>query len=150
MPATTVEKDRQTREKSAPKRGWGRPAEQTGADTAEARRQGLCFRPRLDIFEEQDAFTIVAEMPGVRSDDLEVKVEKGELTLHGRVHPCGGESCSSVFREYEVGDYYASFAVNGEAVDTDGITAEMADGVLRLRLPKTEAVKPRRIAIKGG
>jgi HSP20 family protein len=107
----------------------------------------LCFSPRVDILETDDELTLVADVPGVKSDDADIRYENGELILHARVTP-RHEGVSFASREYGVGDFYRLFAV-GETIDADRISAELKNGILTIHLPKTEAVKPRRIAVKG-
>jgi HSP20 family molecular chaperone IbpA len=105
------------------------------------------FTPRVDIFESEDELTLYADLPGVKASDVDIRFEKGQLVLHGRCSPrqqgVSYESC-----EYGVGDFYRVFTVS-EDVDTRKISAELNNGVLRVHLPKTEAVKPRRIPVKG-
>ena len=79
---------------------------------------------------------------------MDINYEQGLLTLHARVEPRQSEENTSFLsREYGVGDYYRSFQI-GEGIDAQKIEAELRDGVLTVHLPKTEAVKPRRIQVK--
>jgi HSP20 family protein len=115
------------------------------ADAPPART--VTVTPRVDVLETEDEFLVLADMPGVKSEDVDVRFEKGELTLHGRraaSHP--GKEAS--LREYEATNYFRTFAVN-ETVAADKITAELKAGVLTVHLPKTEAVKPRKITVRG-
>lgn len=114
---------------------------------AERTRSGRAYRPNVDIIENKEELLVVADMPGVSSDSIDVKFENGSLEIHGRVPNRQSPDTRYLLREYGVGDFYRSFQVS-EAVDASRITAEFADGVLTLHLPKTEAVKPRKIAIK--
>jgi len=109
-------------------------------------RQTVTFTPRVDILENQDEFVVLADLPGVLPEDLDVRFEKGELTIEGRCQP-RQRDVEFVAEEYGVGNFYRSFSV-GEAIDTDRIEAELKLGVLTLHLPKSEAVKPKRIMIK--
>jgi HSP20 family protein len=124
----------------------GKPtAEQTAA--AERTRSGCCYRPNVDILERDDELVVLADMPGARSDAIDVKFEDGMLDIHAAVVPRHGDGEACLVREYGVGDYYRSFQVS-EDIDPAKIAAEYADGVLTLHLPKSEAVKPRKIAVK--
>jgi HSP20 family protein len=119
-------------------------AEQTPA--AERTRNGCCYRPNVDILEQEDGLVVLADMPGAKSDAIDVKFEDGVLEIHAAVAPRDGDGPTYLLQEYGVGDYYRSFQVS-EAIDASKISAQYADGVLALRLPKTEAVKPRKIAV---
>lgn len=88
------------------------------------------------------------DLPGVTADDLDIDFENKELTIRGRVSP-RQEGSQYLFAEYGVGDFYRTFSI-GESIDTEKIAAELKNGVLTLHLPKTEAVKPRKIAVKAG
>jgi HSP20 family protein len=112
---------------------------------AEATR-GVTFTPRVDIFETEDELLLYADLPGVRPEDVDMRFENGELTLHGR---CGPRQADVEYlaAEYGVGDFYRVFTI-AETIDSEKISAEMKDGVLTVHLPKAEAVKPRRITVK--
>ncbi len=113
---------------------------------AERTRCGCCYRPNVDILEQGDELLVVADVPGASSDTIDVKFEDGMLEIQAAVAPreCDGHTC--LLREYDVGDYYRSFQVS-EAIDAGKISAQYADGVLTLHLPKAEALKPRKIAV---
>lgn len=101
--------------------------------------------PEVNIFEEKDGYTLEAEMPGVNKEGLEVLLEGNELTIVGhRQHaPVEGEV---VFRECQAADFRRVFELD-PAIDTSRIVAKMNQGVLTLTLPKSEKVKPRKIAV---
>jgi HSP20 family protein len=125
-------------------------APHNGHDTVarpEATR-GVTFTPRVDIVETPEELWLCADLPGVRPDAVDVRFENGELLLHGRC-PQRQSGVNYLASEYEVGDFYRAFAVS-EAIDSDKISAELKNGVLTVRLPKSEAVKPRKISVKGG
>jgi HSP20 family protein len=119
-------------------------AEQTA--TAERTRSGCCYRPSVDILEQNDELLVLADVPGAKSDAIDVHFEDGTLEIHAAVAPRFDDDRPRLLQEYEVGDYYRSFQVS-EAIDAGKISAQYADGVLTLRLPKSEAVKPRKIAV---
>ncbi|MBN1854522.1 MAG: Hsp20/alpha crystallin family protein [Pirellulales bacterium] len=121
--------------------------QETGANItpAERTRDNPTFTPRFDIFEKDDELILWGDLPGVSAENLNIDFEKKELTIHGRVMPrSSGTQC--LMAEYGVGDFYRTFAI-GESIDTEKISAELKNGVLTLHLPKTEAVKPRKIAV---
>ncbi len=116
--------------------------------TVERTRGGLTYSPRIDIWETEDELMLSADMPGVTAENLDIQFENRELRIHGKVCP-RHEGINFLYGEYGIGDFHRTFTI-GEAIDTEKITAELKDGVLMLHLPKTEAVKPRRIAVKSG
>ena len=104
------------------------------------------YMPTADIFETEDALTVVLEMPGVSKDNVDVSVENGVLTIEGRIDFQKYEGLQPVYGEYNVGPYRRSFRISSQ-IDQNKITAEMRDGVITLALPKAEEAKPRRIAV---
>lgn len=102
-------------------------------------------RPAVDIFETEDHLTLVADLPGVAKEDLDINLERGILTIKGAVK--GGAPGKSVFREFALGNYFRQFQLPDE-IDTEKTSAELKKGVLTLSLPKSAAAKPRRIEIK--
>lgn len=104
------------------------------------------FVPAVDIYESEASLTLVADMPGVGLDDVSIDIDKDQLTIRGTV-PNGAMDRSVLLREYSTGDYYRQFSLSS-AIDRAKIEATMKDGVLKVVLPKVEAVKPRRIDIK--
>jgi len=106
----------------------------------------VAITPRVDVLETENEFLVVADMPGVKSEDVDIRFEKGELTVHGR-RECGCDA-EPAFREFEATDYHRAFGV-ADTIAADRITAELKDGVLTVQLPKVEAVKPKKIAVRG-
>ena len=114
----------------------------------ERTRDRWSYMPNVDIVEMENELLVVADMPGVKADDVDVRYEHDLLTIHGKVEPRQDESATNyLVREYGVGDYYRSFQI-GEGTDPDKIHAELKNGVLELHLPKTQAYKPRKILVK--
>jgi HSP20 family protein len=109
--------------------------------------RGVTVMPRVDILETDDELLLLADLPGVQPQDVDVRFENGELALHGRRYPRYPDK-PRVRWETEAANYYRVFRVT-EHVAGDRISAELKNGVLTVRLPKVEAVKPRRIAVKG-
>ncbi|MCX7816310.1 MAG: Hsp20/alpha crystallin family protein [Syntrophales bacterium] len=110
-------------------------------------RNKRVFIPRVDIYESKDSIVLLADMPGVDVDDVDVTLEKNTLTIRGSVKPMSFEGLDLVYSEYDAGDYQRSFSVP-EDVDRERIEATVKNGVLRLVLPKSEAAKAKKIAIK--
>jgi len=109
-------------------------------------REGVTFTPRVDILETDKELILVADLPGVRNEDVELRFEKGQLVLSGHVNPRLGDK-QVVLREYDEGDFYRAFAIH-ESIDATKIEASCKQGILTVHLPKVEAVKPRQIAVK--
>jgi len=117
--------------------------------TAEQTRPGPVYTPAVDIFETPDALTLLADMPGVQAKNLKIDLRDGMLTLVGVVEPRRSAGVESLLAEVEPGSYYRQFTVS-DVIDQNRIEAKLTDGVLRLHLPKVEAVKPRQITVKAG
>jgi len=104
------------------------------------------FVPRIDIWEGEDELVLQADMPGVNPDNIDIRFENRELSIRGQVCP-RYDNVQLIYGEYKIGDFHRTFSI-GEAIDAEKISAEMSGGVLTLHLPKSEKVKPRRIAVK--
>jgi len=111
-----------------------------------ARQERQYATPEVDIFETKDGYVLEAEMPGVGKEGLEVTLEGTEMTITGRQ---SNEAVlgTPLFRERAAVDYRRVFELD-PAIDTGKIIAKMDQGVLRLTLPKSERVKPRKIKIE--
>ena len=114
--------------------------------TEEMTWAGDTFRPPVDIWENETALTIEADVPGVRKDDVELDLRDDVLTISARVSADEYEGLRPLYGEYNVGNFYRRFTL-GEAIDQEKISAELNGGVLRLTLPKKEKVLPRTIQI---
>ncbi len=104
--------------------------------------------PPADIYENDDGFLIVADLPGVRADAVDIRLDHGKLTIHGSWSQPSRET-GALAREFHATDFERRFMVP-DSIDADGISAELSQGVLQVRLPKSEAVKPRRIEVRAG
>ena len=105
------------------------------------------FLPITDIFETDQALTVVMEMPGVDRDNVDVRVENDVLTVEGRLDFSKYEGLQPLYTEYNVGNYARSFHISSK-IDQGSISAEFTDGIMMLVLPKAERAKPRRIKVK--
>jgi HSP20 family protein len=123
--------------------------ELTAAEDSERTRECRCFVPRADIYEADDHLVIVADVPGVDENSVEITLEKNVLTINAYIEPVEMEGFALAFAEYEVGDYQRSFRLSDE-IDREKIQATIKDGVLRLYLPKAAAAQARKISIKAG
>lgn len=115
------------------------PAEQT--------TPGLIFQPAVDIFETDAAIVMLADMPGVKPDGLNIDLRDDTLTIDGDVLPYETAAEEDILVEYEVGKYYRKFSLS-EIIDQGRIDAQLKDGVLRLTLPKVEKAAPRKITVQ--
>lgn len=123
------------------------PQEQTRSEVAPQQEPGnKVFVPRTDIYETENEIVLHANLPGVQPDGLDIHFTNGDLKILGRCEP-RQQGMRYLWREYEVGHFHRSFHIN-EQIDADKIQADMKGGVLTITLPKSEAVKPRRIAVK--
>jgi len=120
----------------------------TKSTAPEQTRPGPVYMPAVDIFETDGTITVLADMPGVKPDQLEIDLRDNVLTLTGRVGTApSGET--DVLREYDAGTFLRQFTL-AESIDQARIDAKLADGVLRLELPKLERAKPRQITVRAG
>ena len=101
----------------------------------------------MDIFETDTELLLYADMPGVKPDDVDLRYEKGELHLYGKL-PARQRTGSALLGEYDEGDFYRAFSIH-ESIDASRIEAECKNGVLTVHLPKVAAVQPKQIAVKG-
>ncbi|MCG3128477.1 MAG: Spore protein SP21 [Phycisphaerae bacterium] len=108
---------------------------------------GRTYVPFVDIVETPEELLLLADMPGVSSEGVDVRYERGELTIRGTVKPRQEAGTRYLRREYGVGDFHRAFTI-GEGIDAEKIEAELKDGVLTLHLPKVRALRPRKIAVK--
>ncbi|MBA3002405.1 MAG: Hsp20/alpha crystallin family protein [Desulfurivibrio sp.] len=117
---------------------------QTGEPTKTEKQ----YVPAVDIYETAEAVNVLAEMPGVAKEGVEIELENETLTIRGVMasHACEGETL--LLQEFEPGHYLRKFTV-AENIDQEKIQATMADGVLTLVLPKVAPAKPRRIEVRG-
>jgi len=114
--------------------------------TGESTRNVPVFVPAVDIYESENALTLVADMPGIPIESVDIDLDSDQLTMRGTI-AMQDEKGKVIFREYTAGDYYRQFTLSSD-IDRDKIQASMKDGVLKLVLPKAEAAKPRKITIQ--
>jgi HSP20 family protein len=104
------------------------------------------YVPPTDIFETQDELMVVLEMPGVEKKDITVGLENDRLRIEGRIDFKKYEGLGPLYTEYNVGHYARAFTLSSK-IDQEKISAQIADGVLTVTLPKVKEVQPRRVAI---
>jgi HSP20 family protein len=113
----------------------------------ESTRPTRAFLPTTDIFETDEALTMLLEMPGVDRENIEISVENGVLTVEGKINFSKYDGLQPVYSEYNIGPFRRTFRISSR-IDQDKIRAEMQAGVITLVLPKAEEAKPRRIDVK--
>ena len=116
------------------------------AEREERTVPGRFYVPQTDVYETEEALTVVMEMPGVDRKDVGVELKEGVLRVEGRIDFSKYGGMEPVYTEYNVGHYGRSFTLS-DRVDQERIAAQLEDGVLTLTLPKTAEARPRRIAI---
>ena len=104
------------------------------------------FTPVADIFETEEALTVVLELPGVEKKDLDINLENDLLRIEGRIDFSKYDGLDPLYSEYNVGHFARSFSLSSQ-IDAKRISAALEDGVLTLTLPKIEDARPRRIPI---
>lgn len=124
-----------------------RPAQNGAGEQSREREQAVL--PAVDVFENDAGITLMADMPGVPRDGLDVKVEGDVLWIEGRVQPHMPEGLQPIYAEVRVPGYRRQFALSRE-LDTSHIEANLKDGVLCVRIPKQPHAQPRRIAVNAG
>lgn len=105
--------------------------------------------PDCDVFEDDSGITLLADMPGVPKDQLDIKVEGDTLLIEGSVQAAMPDGLEAVYAEVRVPRYRRSFTLSRE-LDTSHIDASLKDGVLNLRIPKQAHAQPRRITVNAG
>lgn len=117
-----------------------------GTERIKARK---VYVPLVDIVETGDALLLVADMPGVDENGIDVTVEKNVLTVKGIVSGDVPEGYKLSYEEYGIGDYERSFTLTNE-IDRNGISATIKDGILKLSLPLAKEATSRKIAVAAG
>lgn len=102
---------------------------------------------RVDVLEDATGITLLADMPGVSKDSLEIKVERDALSIEGTVAAATPQAMEATYAEVRVPRYRRSFTLSRE-LDAARIDAQLKDGVLKMRIPKQEQAQPRRISVK--
>jgi HSP20 family protein len=105
--------------------------------------------PRVDVLEDHGGITLLADLPGVPKEQLDLKVEGDTLMIDATVAQDAPEGLQAIYAEVRVPRYRRAFTLSGD-LDTARIEANLKDGVLNLRIPKREHAQPRRIAVQAG
>ena len=113
----------------------------------QSREQEFVLRPPVDIFENAYGIVVIAEMPGVSKDGLNIQADRNNLSIEGDIAidmPAGMEA---VYADVQSTRYARSFALSGE-LETDAIDAKLKDGVLTIRIPKRSEYRPRKVEVR--
>ncbi len=110
-------------------------------------QQRQAIAPVVDVYESVDELLLLVDVPGATNDGIDVQLDKGQLTILAKRREDAPGSLLAA--EYRVYDYLRVFSVP-QGIDPSKIDAQLSGGVLRLRLPKSESVKPRRIEVRQG
>jgi HSP20 family molecular chaperone IbpA len=113
----------------------------------ERTRSRRCFVPKADIYETDQEIVVLADIPGANEKTVEITLEKSVLTINAFIDPVRANGFELAYAEYEEGDYQRSFHLSNE-INQDKIEATVSEGVLRLRLPKSQGAATRKIAVK--
>jgi HSP20 family protein len=105
--------------------------------------------PAVDVFEDGSGITLLADMPGVPKDKLELRLDGNALVVEGSVDPLAPAGLQPLWAEVDVPHFKRTFTLSRE-LDTAGIEANLKDGVLTLRIPKQAHAQPRRITVNAG
>jgi HSP20 family protein len=125
-----------------------KPTTTPGKAPAPARREAAratrTVAPPVDIYEAEKEFVLLADMPGVTPEGVDVQAERDTLVIRGRAE---GTATPPDYQEFELADYRRSFTL-GEDLDTNGIRAVLRDGVLRVQIPKSPGVAAKKIPVR--
>jgi HSP20 family molecular chaperone IbpA len=121
--------------------------QQTIDEETERTRECRCFIPKTDIYEYEEAIYLVLDMPGIHENAIEINLEKNILEVNGYSQVEELEGQVLVRAEYEPGDFERKFRIS-DSIDREKINATLKNGVLRIKLPKVETAKTRKITVK--
>ena len=121
----------------------------TSPDNAQQQQQQPFVVPPVDVFEDASGITLLADLPGVSKERLDVRVDGDALVIEATAATSGPDNLELVYGEAQFASYRRRFTLSRE-LDTSRIDAQLKDGVLRLAIPKAEEAKPRRIQVNAG
>ena len=121
--------------------------EESPSEDMERTRSRRAFIPRADIYETENEIIVLADVPGANENNVDITLEKNVLTIVAYIDPIRSGEYDIAYAEYEEGDYQRSVRLSDE-IDRDKIEASVSDGVLRLRLPKSQEAAAHKISVK--
>lgn len=116
---------------------------------AEGTRPGPVFRPDIDVLERPEEYVIYADMPGVDEQSVDVRLERGKLSLDAELATMPESGWQPLHSEYRLGSYHREFRI-ADSIDDQAVSARVKSGVLELHLPKSAEQQPRRIQVQAG
>jgi HSP20 family protein len=122
-----------------------RPKQHATLPEGEFTQEGMYFAPAVDIYDTPYELVLLADMPGVKTEGVEIDLKDDTLTIMGKVHDVSDQG-ELILTEYRAGNYFRTFRLT-EVIDQSKITAAMSDGVLKLTMPKVEKAIPRKIPV---
>jgi HSP20 family protein len=123
-----------------------KPSGSTGGQQG-AREPDVVLRPPVDIYEDAEGITLMADMPGVSRERLNIEVDKDRLLIEGDARIDMPEGMEALYADVRTPRYRRSFTLSGE-LETGAIDASLKDGVLSVHIPKRAEVRPRRIEVR--
>ena len=126
-----------------------RPETAPAQGSADSAQDSRALVPRVDVFEDEAGITLLADMPGVPKDKLELRIDGARLLIEGAIATAMPPQLHSVHAEVRGPRYRRTFTLSRE-LDAGRVEANVKDGVLTLRIPRLEHAKPRRIEIRAG
>ena len=117
--------------------------------SSEQTTAGPVFSPTVDIFENEEVLTLVADMPGVPKENLTIDLRDDVLTVTGVPSVSMPKEETMILQEFEIGKYFRNFTLS-DVIDQGKIEAKLTNGVLRLTLPKVGPAKPKKIQVTEG
>lgn len=108
---------------------------------------GRYYVPAADIFETDEALTVIMEMPGVQKNNVNIALENDVLRVDGQIDFSNYKEMEPVYTEYNIGHYTRGFTLSNK-IDQSKISAQLDSGVLTLTLPKSKDALPRRISLE--
>jgi HSP20 family molecular chaperone IbpA len=125
------------------------PTRVTPGTQAKSAERRATIVPAVDVFEDQTGITVMADLPGVSKDRLDVKVQDGNLVIEAEARVPTPDGLRLRHAEMPAPSYFRAFTLSPD-FDTAKIEANLQDGVLTLRIPHSENARPRRIEVKVG
>jgi len=105
------------------------------------------FKPDVDIYETENELVLLADVPGALNNSIDIDLKDDILTIDAKINPDMYESLNPIYTEYRVGHYFRKFALD-TSIEQSKISAKMQNGVLTVKLPKSEKASPRKISIQ--
>lgn len=114
---------------------------------AASQRQEATLLPPVDVIEDTSGITLYADMPGVPRDKLQLRVDGDQLNIEGEIVLPLPQGMESNHAEVSLSQFRRAFTLSKE-LDSEKVSAELSNGVLRVRIPKAEHAKPRKVQIR--